>query len=152
MRLANLGNTGPSKPALAVHVAPAAVVGSTCHLSGVGVASSTVGPGAEQAAGSEAQAMSYCQLGSALKWCWGWAEGVVRCTSAPTLGCLRSSWDGLALCFWAFTSPFSSPCVLSRSSGRLSPACDSVSDPDLTSCALESSLVSSKQPHVREVM
>ena len=49
-----------------------------CHLRRVGVASSTVGPGSEQAAGSEAQAMSYSQLVSALKGSWGWAEGVVR--------------------------------------------------------------------------
>ena len=150
--MASLGNTAPSEPALALLVASAAVAGSTCHLSSVGVASSTVGPGSEQAAGSEAQAMSYRQLGSALKWCWGWAAGFVRCTSAPTLGCLLSSREGLALPSWAFTSPFSSPCVLSRSSGRLSPARDSVSDPGLTGWALESSLVSSEQPHVREVM
>lgn len=77
MRLANPGTTGPSKPALALHVASAAVVGSTRHRSRVGVASGTAGAGPEQAAGSETQAMSYLQLVSALTWGWGWAHGVV---------------------------------------------------------------------------
>lgn len=61
--------------------------------------------GTRAGAGSEALAMSYCQVVSALERYQGWVEGVVQSTSAPSPGCLLSARDGLARRSSAFTSP-----------------------------------------------
>lgn len=77
------------------------------------MASGTVGPGSERAAGSEAQSGSYCQLISALKRCWGWAGGCrmhVRSHAwvPPELtGRARSAFPGIYLPL--FLSPCAQP-------------------------------------------